>query len=124
MLHIFITILILIAAILLIVVVLIQKSKGGGLASNFQGVNQIAGVKTTTNFVEKATWTLAIVICVLSIISSFTADQNLVKGGSRVQSQQPTEQTATSFPTEKKEAPAAAQETPAAAPAAEEAPAK
>lgn len=116
MLHIFITILILIAAILLIGVVLIQKSKGGGLASNFQGANQIMGVKSTTNFVEKATWTLAIVICVLSILSSFTAKSDLVTG-SRVKAQAPTEQAAPAFPTEK-EAPAApaapAAETPAA----------
>lgn len=105
MLHIFITILILIAAILLIGVVLIQKSKGGGLASNFQGANQIMGVKSTTNFVEKATWTLAIVICVLSILSSFTAKSDLVTG-SRVKAQAPTEQAAPAFPTEQ-EAPAA-----------------
>lgn len=78
--YVFLTILILLASLLLIGVVLIQKSKGGGLASNFSSSNQIMGVRKTTDFVEKATWTLAIVICVLSIISSFLAPQDLVQG--------------------------------------------
>ena len=78
--YVFLTILILLASLLLIGVVLIQNSKGGGLASNFSSSNQIMGVRKTTDFVEKATWTLAIVICVLSIISSFLAPQDLVQG--------------------------------------------
>ena len=106
--YVFLTVLILIAALLLIGIVLIQKSKGGGLASNFQSGNQILGVKSTNNFVEKSTWTLAIVICVLSILSSFVAPHNLVQ--SKVQTEKPAiEQTATQFPT--------AEATPAAAPA-------
>ena len=96
--YIFLTVLILIAAVLLIGVVLIQKSKGGGLASNFQGANQVMGVKSTTNFVEKATWTLAIIICVLSILTAFITPSNLVQG-SKVQAA-PTEQAAPAFPTE------------------------
>ncbi len=70
-----ITILILIslASILLIGVVLIQKSKGGGLAANASNYNQFMGVRKTTDFVEKATWGLAIFICVLSIASAFIA---------------------------------------------------
>ena len=39
--------------------VLIQESKGGGLASNFAGSNQIMGVRKTTNIVEIITWSLA-----------------------------------------------------------------
>ena len=58
-------ILITLAALLLIGVVLIQKSKGGGLATNVSSYNQIAGVRKTTDFIEKATWSLAIFICVL-----------------------------------------------------------
>ena len=104
----FLTILILLASLLLIGVVLIQKSKGGGLASNFSSSNQIMGVRKTTDFVEKATWTLAIVICVLSIISSFLAPQNLVQGRqSRVVTQQAPQQQATPFATPEA-APAAA----------------
>ncbi len=66
--YVFISILILIAAILLILIVLIQNSKGGGLASGFSSSNQIMGVRKTTDFLEKATWTLAGALVVLSII--------------------------------------------------------
>ena len=61
-------ILIVIASVLMIGIVLIQKSKGGGLASNFASYNQIGGVRKTTSFVEKATWTLMGIIAVLCII--------------------------------------------------------
>lgn len=60
-------------SILLIGVVLIQKSKGGGLASYFAGSNQIMGVRRTNSFIEKATWSLAIVILFLSILSSIVS---------------------------------------------------
>ena len=63
------TVFIILASLLMIGIVLVQKSKGGGLASNFASSNQIMGVRKTTDFVEKATWTLAIVIMVLSISS-------------------------------------------------------
>lgn len=66
--YVFISILILISAILLILIVLIQNSKGGGLASGFSSSNQIMGVRKTTDFLEKATWTLAGTLVVLSII--------------------------------------------------------
>lgn len=69
-------ILIVIASLLMIGIVLIQKSKGGGLASNFASSNQIMGVRKTNSFVEKATWTLAIVICALSILSAFFVSDN------------------------------------------------
>ena len=68
-----ISILICLASILLIGVVLIQKSKGGGLAASASNYNQFMGVRKTTDFVEKATWGLAIFICVLSIASAFLA---------------------------------------------------
>lgn len=74
--YIFITILILIAAILMILVVLVQNSKGGGLAAGFSSSNQIMGVRKTTDFLEKFTWTLAAAIIVLSILTAkFTASR-------------------------------------------------
>ena len=66
--YVFISILILIASILLILIVLIQNSKGGGLASGFSSSNQIMGVRKTTDFLEKATWSLAGAVIVLSIV--------------------------------------------------------
>ncbi len=65
------TVFIILASLLMIGIVLVQKSKGGGLASNFASSNQIMGVRKTTDFVEKATWTLAVVIVILSIASVF-----------------------------------------------------
>lgn len=70
--YIFLSILIVLACVLLIGVVLIQKSKGGGLASDYSQGNQFLGYKKTTDFIEKATWSLAVFICVISILASFT----------------------------------------------------
>lgn len=69
--YIFLCILIVIACLLLIGAVLIQKSKGGGLASDYSQGNQYLGYRKTTDFIEKATWSLAIFICVVSICTSF-----------------------------------------------------
>ncbi len=68
--YVFITILILIAAVFMIFIVLVQNSKGGGLAAGFSSSNQIMGVRKTTDFLEKATWGLAIAILALSILSA------------------------------------------------------
>lgn len=64
---------IVIASLLMIGIVLIQESKGGGLASNFSSSNAILGVRKTTDFVEKATWGLAITMVVLSIVCAHVA---------------------------------------------------
>ena len=64
-------ILIVIASVLMIGIVLIQESKGGGLSSNFASSNQIMGVRKTTDFIEKATWGLAIAMVVLSVLCAY-----------------------------------------------------
>ena len=61
--------LIIIICVLLIFIVLVQNSKGGGLASNFSASNQIMGVRKTADFLEKATWTFAGVLLVLSFVA-------------------------------------------------------
>ena len=66
-------ILIVIAAVLMIGIVLIQESKGGGLSSSFAGYNQVAGVRKTTDFIEKATWALAAAMVVISVICAWVA---------------------------------------------------
>lgn len=66
----FIFVLVIIVCVLLALIVLIQNPKGGGLDSSFQSVNQIGGVKRTTDFLEKSTWTLAITLFVLCLISA------------------------------------------------------
>ena len=65
-----IAIIIVIASILLTLVVLVQNSKGGGLAANFAAGNQTFGVRQTADFLEKATWTHAIVIIALCILAT------------------------------------------------------
>jgi preprotein translocase subunit SecG len=80
--YILISVLIFVAAILLILIVLVQNSKGGGLASGFSSSNQVMGVRKTTDFLEKATWTLAIVVSLLSIVSAgfvTTSDEVVAK---------------------------------------------
>lgn len=66
----FIVVLILIVCVLLAVVVLVQNSKGGGLAANFSAPNQVLGVRKTADFLEKATWWLAIILVVLSLAAT------------------------------------------------------
>jgi preprotein translocase subunit SecG len=99
-------------SILLIAVVLVQKSKGGGLSSSFAGGNQVLGVRSTNSFIEKATWTLAAIIVVLSVLSSF-ATQKTSGDAPRA-----TVETAAPATDSNQYATPAAEEKPAAAPAA------
>ena len=109
--YIFLSILIVIACVLLIGVVLIQKSKGGGLASDYSSGNQFLGYRKTTDFVEKATWSLAIFICIISIFASFAIRGNHYNRSAIA----PAAPAATEAPAPKAEAPAApAAEAPAA----------
>ena len=64
-------ILMVIAALLMCFIVLIQNSKGGGLASGFSSSNAIMGVRKTTDFLEKATWGLAIFMVVMSVATAY-----------------------------------------------------
>ena len=66
-----ITILIVAICVFLILIVLVQNSKGGGLAANFSGSNQIMGVRKTADFLEKATWTLAGSLIALCLVAAF-----------------------------------------------------
>ncbi|HQO49042.1 MAG TPA: preprotein translocase subunit SecG [Bacteroidales bacterium] len=68
--YVVISILILIVSVLMALVVLVQNSKGGGLASNFAASNQFMGVRQTADFLEKATWTMAVALLVLSLAAS------------------------------------------------------
>lgn len=68
-----IIILAVIVGLLLIGIVLIQESKGGGLASGFSSSNALLGVRKTTAFIEKATWSLAASLVVLSILSVYAS---------------------------------------------------
>ena len=71
-------ILIIITSVLLVLVVLVQNPKGGGLSSTFGGgANQMMGVKNTTDFLERSTWTLAIALIVLILASNFAVKRDI-----------------------------------------------
>lgn len=75
-------IVIVILAVCLCFIVTIQNSKGGGLAAGFASSNQIMGVRKTTDFLEKATWTLICLIVVISIATAYIAKGGAKQGGS------------------------------------------
>jgi len=91
-----VTVIIVIAAIILIFIVMIQNSKGGGLAAGFSSSNQVMGVRKTTDFLEKATWSLAGTIVFLCIIASLFKTRTTAPDSSirdEIQNFMPTEQT-------------------------------
>jgi len=65
----FIVIIMVIIAILLVLAVLVQRSKGGGFSSSVNA-NQFMGVQKGTDFIEKTTWTLAISLFALCLLTS------------------------------------------------------
>ncbi len=71
-------VLIIIVSLLLILVIMVQNPKGGGLSSSFGGggTQNIGGVQNTTNFLDKSTWTLAIALFALILLSNFAIPRN------------------------------------------------
>ena len=68
-------ILIIFVAFLLVVVVMVQNPKGGGLSSAFGGgggSQQLGGVKKTSDFLDKSTWTLAAILLALILLSNMS----------------------------------------------------
>ena len=64
--------LIILVSVLMCLIVLVQNSKGGGLAAGFASSNQIMGVRKTTDFFEKATWTLAALMVIISVLAAYS----------------------------------------------------
>ena len=93
-----VSVLIIIVCVLLILIVLVQNSKGGGLASSFASSNQIMGVRKTTDFLEKATWTLAGAMLVLCVVAAILMPRGEEGGRSAIE-QQVNEAPAQSIPT-------------------------
>jgi preprotein translocase subunit SecG len=75
-------ILIIIVSLLLMLVVLAQNSKGG-VGSQFGGsaASQVMGVKKTSDFLEKLTWGLAIVLMILTVSTKFMINDPLQDAG-------------------------------------------
>lgn len=76
----FIVILIIVTCVLLTLIVLVQNSKGGGLAADFSSSNQTLGVRKTSDFLEKGTWALAIILLVLSLSSNMFVNKGTDPG--------------------------------------------
>src|SRR5690606_28254092 len=104
--QVFIFVLIILVCVLLALIVLIQNPKGGGLDSSFQSANQIGGVKRTADFLEKSTWSLAIGLFVLCLVSAGIQERgNVVNSTAPIyqeadptQFQQPADQGAAEMP--------------------------
>ena len=71
-------ILIVLVAFLLVLVIMVQNPKGGGLSSSFGGggSQQLGGVKQTTDFLDKSTWTLGGLLLALILLSNVTFNQS------------------------------------------------
>ncbi|HPF10891.1 MAG TPA: preprotein translocase subunit SecG [Flavobacteriaceae bacterium] len=67
-------VLIIFVAFLLVIVIMVQNPKGGGLSSSFggSGTQQLGGVKKTTDFLDRSTWTLAIILLALILLSNMS----------------------------------------------------
>jgi len=78
-------ILIVIVAFLLVVVIMVQNPKGGGLSSSFGGggTQQLGGVKKTTDFLDKSTWTLGAILVALILASSLSIPRSGAFGDSK-----------------------------------------
>jgi preprotein translocase subunit SecG len=68
----FLIVLIIIVAFLLVLIILAQNPKGG-LSSQFggSGTSNLIGVKKTTDLLETVTWSLIVVLFVLSMSTNF-----------------------------------------------------
>ena len=69
---------ILLVAVILILIVMVQNPKGGGLSSSFGGggAQSLGGVQNTNNFLDRTTWTLAIAMFALILLSNFSIERN------------------------------------------------
>lgn len=79
----FVSILILLICILLGLIVLVQNPKGGGLAANFSSGTQFMGARQTADFLEKASWGLAIALLALSLTATMIIPRNGGKQGNQ-----------------------------------------
>ncbi len=80
-------ILIVIVAVLLILIIMVQNPKGGGLSSSFggQGSQSLGGVQNTTNFLDRSTWTLAIALFALILLSNFAIARDTIDTKSQLE---------------------------------------
>lgn len=87
-------ILIIVVCLLLVLVIMVQNPKGGGLSSSFGGGGSqiVGGVKKTGDFLDNSTWTLAILLIALILISNValkgsfaSTESKLLPGGDAIE---------------------------------------
>lgn len=76
----FCIVLIFVASVFIILAVLVQNPKSG-MAANFGAANQTMGVRQTADFLEKFTWTMGVVVLVLSLVFVMTTKQVTLSDG-------------------------------------------
>ena len=78
-------ILIVLVAFLLVLVIMVQNPKGGGLSSSFggSGTQQLGGVKQTTDFLDKSTWSLGGLLLGLILLSNIAFNQSEITNDSK-----------------------------------------
>lgn len=74
--------LVLVASILIILAVMVQSPKSG-MAANFGASNQVMGVRQTTDFLEKFTWSMAIAILALCMLATLAMDSQLLSNSNQ-----------------------------------------
>ena len=79
-------ILIIAVCFVLVLVIMVQNPKGGGLSSSFGGGGSqvVGGVKKTGDFLDKSTWTLAILLVVLVLASNIALKGNFGDSDSKL----------------------------------------
>ncbi|GGA83636.1 hypothetical protein GCM10008015_25610 [Flavobacterium palustre] len=63
---------------------MVQNPKGGGLSSSIGGSQMLGGVQKTTDFLDRSTWTLGIVLIALIILSSLSFNGSLSDTDSKI----------------------------------------
>ncbi|MDR0891640.1 MAG: preprotein translocase subunit SecG [Mediterranea sp.] len=91
--YLFFVILMVVASVAMCFIVLIQNSKGGGLAAGFSSSNAIMGVRKTTDFLEKATWGLAIFLVLMSVLAAYSVPSSRAVQDAVLEQAQKEEQT-------------------------------
>ncbi|MDO4461438.1 MAG: preprotein translocase subunit SecG [Bacteroidia bacterium] len=99
-----ITWIIMVICVFLIITVLIQNSKGGGLTQQFASQQNLIGVRKSTDFLEKSTWTLAAAVMLFSFVAvALIPSQNATNSNAEIdmllKNQQQQTAPAPTFPT-------------------------
>ncbi len=75
--------LVLVASVLMILAVLVQSPKSG-MAANFGASNQVMGVRQTTDFLEKFTWSMAVAIFAISLLATIAMGNSMSTGSTKI----------------------------------------